>query len=168
MDRLRVSGAKVTWTKLPNLHLTLKFLGDTPETLLPDVCRAVSKACQGAESFEMKFGGAGAFPSSKRPQTLWLAARSGIDQITPVQRAIDESLHQLRYPKERRQYFPHLTLGRTRGGSPEQLRQLSDLIEQNSEFEAGISIIEEVIVFASTLDRELGPTYDVLSRTELA
>ena len=33
MDRLRVSGVKATWTKPQNLHLTLKFLGDTPETL---------------------------------------------------------------------------------------------------------------------------------------
>jgi 2'-5' RNA ligase len=167
MERLRVCGVKVTWTKLHNLHLTLKFLGDTPETLLPDVCRAVSKACQGVSAFEMNYAGAGAFPSAQRPQTLWLGTSSGLQEITSLQRSIDESLHQLRYPKERRQYLPHLTLGRTRGGTPQQFLELRQLIEQNATFDAGISIVEEVIVFSSTLDRETGPTYDVLSRTEL-
>ncbi|MGE0761072.1 MAG: RNA 2',3'-cyclic phosphodiesterase [Pirellulaceae bacterium] len=167
MERLRASGVKVTWTKLPNLHLTLKFLGDTPETLLPDVCRAVSKACQGLASFEMQFGGAGAFPSTQRPQTLWLGVQSGLEQIAALQQSVDNALFALRFPRERRRYLPHLTLGRTRGGTPAQLQQLHELLEQNRQFEAGVSYVEEVIVFASTLDRENGPTYDVLSRTEL-
>jgi 2'-5' RNA ligase len=167
MDLLRGSGAKVTWTKLHNLHLSLKFLGDTPETLLPDVCRAVSKACAGAKSFEMKFHGAGAFPSVQRPQTLWLGVSTGVRDVASLQQSIDQALHPLRYPKERRKYVPHLTLGRTRDGTAEQWQSLRELIESNAEFDAGISIVEEVIVFSSVLDREKGPTYEVLSRTEL-
>jgi 2'-5' RNA ligase len=167
-DKLRASGVKATWTKPHQLHLTLKFLGDTPETLLPEVCRAVSQACRGVASFEMRFGGAGAFPTTHRPQTLWLGATHGIEEISALQHAIDKELHQLRYPMERRRYVPHLTLGRTRGGTPDQLRELSALIESHANFYAGVSIVEEVIVFASYLDRVAGPTYQVLSRAELA
>jgi 2'-5' RNA ligase len=167
MDRMRASGIKATWTKPHNLHLTLKFLGDTPETLLVDVCRAVAKASVKVPAFEMKFGGAGAFPSVQRAQTLWLGVTLGTDEVTQLQQSIDEALFPLRYPKERRRFTPHLTLGRSRGGTPQQFAELRQIIENNAEFDAGISIVEEVIVFSSTLDRTAGPTYEVLSRTEL-
>lgn len=167
IDRLRVSGIKGTWTKPHNMHLTLKFLGDTPPTLLPDVCRAVMKASANTPAFEMRFGGAGAFPSNQRAQTLWMGVQSGIEEITALQQSIDEALFQLRYPKERRRFTPHLTLGRSRGGTPQQFAELRKLLDENAAFDAGVSFVEEVIVFSSTLDREAGPTYEVLSRTEL-
>lgn len=167
IDRLRASGIKATWTKPENMHLTLKFLGDTPETLLADVCRVVSKASVVIPSFEMHFGGAGAFPSNQRPQTIWLGVKNGLDEVTALQQSLDDALHQLRYPKEHRRFHPHLTLGRSRGGSPQQIAELKRIIEENANFDAGISIVEEVIVFESMLDRQNGPSYEVLSRTEL-
>jgi 2'-5' RNA ligase len=167
MNRLRSSGVKATWTKLDNAHLTLKFLGDTPETLLPDVCRAVIKAAKSVEPFELRFGGAGAFPSLQRPQTLWLGVQQGSAEITQLQQAVDEALFDLRYPKERGRYIPHLTLGRARGGSPQQFAELRSLLEANQEFDAGITIVEELVLFSSTLDREKGPIYDVLAHAEL-
>jgi 2'-5' RNA ligase len=168
VERLRPSGVKATWTKLHNLHVTLKFLGDTPDTLLPDVCRAVIKAAKTIEPFEMRFVGAGAFPSLQRPQTLWIGVEHGLEEIQQLQRAVDEALFQLRYPKERGRFSPHLTLGRARGGSPQQFAELRQLLEANAQFDAGVSVVEEVVVFSSTLDRMQGPIYDVLSRAELA
>lgn len=167
MDRLRASDVKATWTKLQNTHLTLKFLGDTSETLLPDVCRAVIKAAKTVEPFELRFTGAGAFPSLQRPQTLWLGVEHGLAEITELHRAVDEALFMLRYPKERGRFSPHLTLGRARGGSPQQFAELRRLLEVNAQFDAGISVVEDVVVFSSTLDRVKGPMYDVLSRAEL-
>lgn len=167
MDRLRVSGVKASWTKLQNIHLTLKFLGDTPETLLPDVCRAVIKGAATVEPFELTFRGAGAFPSLQRPQTLWIGVKVGMAEITELHAAIDEALFKLRYPKERGRFTPHLTLGRARGGTPEQFAELRKLLGENADFDAGVSVVEEVILFSSTLDRVNGPTYDVLARAEL-
>jgi 2'-5' RNA ligase len=167
MKRLSPSDVKATWTKLHNIHMTLKFLGDTPETLLPDVCRAVIKAAAKVEPFEMHFVGAGAFPSLQRPQTLWLGVREGSEEITELQQAVDEALFDLRYPKERGRYSPHVTLGRARGGAPQQFAELRRLLENNAQFDAGISVVEEVVVFSSTLDRVKGPTYDVLAHAEL-
>ena len=56
MERLRASGVRVSWTKLPNMHLTLKFLGDTPETLLVDVCRAVIEKAGFGKNFTHRTG----------------------------------------------------------------------------------------------------------------
>jgi 2'-5' RNA ligase len=167
IDRLKTSGIKASWSKPDKMHLTLKFLGDTPETLLADVCRAVQKASAGIACFELRFGGAGAFPSLQRPQTLWLGVQSGLAEIMALQQSIDEALFQLRYPKEHRRFTPHLTLGRCRGGTPEQFAELRRIIEENAAFNGGVSIIEEVIVFESILERGTEPAYEVLSRTEL-
>src|SRR5688572_1484865 len=87
IDRMRSSGIKATWTKPHNMHLTIKFLGDTPETLLAEMCRVVSKASVVIPSFELRFGGAGAFPSNQRPQTLWLGVRDGVEEITALQQS---------------------------------------------------------------------------------
>jgi 2'-5' RNA ligase len=149
------------------MHLTLKFLGDTAETLLPDVCRAVIKAAANVEPFELTFVGAGAFPTLQRPQTLWLGVKEGLNEIAELHSAVDESLFLLRYPKERSRFLPHLTLGRARGGSPEQFAELRRILEESSQFDAGVSVVEEAILYSSTLDRVNGPSYDVLARAEL-
>lgn len=167
IERFRETGVKATFTKMENLHLTLKFLGDTPETLIPDVCRAVTRACANIAPFPLRFGCAGAFPHLDHPQTLWLGVLDGSPEITALQQAVEEQLFQLRFPRERRRFLPHLTLGRSRGGTPPQFAALREIIEQSAVFDGGVSIIEEVLVISSSLDRHSGPTYDVLSRTDL-
>ena len=167
IDQFKTTGVKASWAKPENMHLTLKFLGDTPETLLAEVCRAVQKASEKLACFELRFGGAGAFPGLQRPQTLWMGVQSGLEEITSLQESIDEALFQLRYPRERRRFTPHLTLGRCRGGSPQQFAELGHIIEENAAFNGGVSITEEVIVFESMLERGSEPIYEVLSRTEL-
>jgi 2'-5' RNA ligase len=167
IDRLKTSGVKASWTNPEKMHLTLKFLGDTPETLLAEVCRAVQKASEKIACFELRFGGAGAFPHAQRPQILWMGVESGLAEVTSLQESVDEALFQLRYPRERRRFTPHLTLGRCRGGTPEQFQEIRRIIEENTAFPGGVSIIEEVVVFESMLERGAEPVYEALSRTEL-
>lgn len=167
MELLGGSGVKASWTKLQNMHLTLKFLGDTPETLLPDVCRAVIKAAASVEPFEMHFAEVGAFPSLQRPQTLWLGVREGAAEVAELHQAVDEKLLELRYPRERGRFTPHLTLGRARSGSPADFADLRRRMEEQQQFDAGLSIVDEVLVYSSILDRVNGPSYEVLARAPL-
>jgi 2'-5' RNA ligase len=90
-----------------------------------------------------------------------------LPEITELFHAVDDALFMLRYPKERGRFSPHLTLGRARGGSPQQFADLRRLLDENSQFDAGVSVVDDVVVFSSTLDRVHGPTYDVLSRAPL-
>ncbi len=166
IELLRGAGGDVKWVEPHNLHLTLKFLGDVAETEVNSVCQAVARAAAGMPPFLMSVQGAGAFPHIGRPRTIWIGVEEGTEPLQSLQRAVDKALKPLGFPKEQRAFHPHLTLGRIRRGGPE-LHALSDRLREQQGFDAGSSMIDEVVVYASYLDRS-GPTYQAMSRVALA
>ena len=165
IDRLKVAGATVKWVQPSHLHLTLKFLGDVEDAKIPSVCQAVLDAAAELKPFSIEWRGAGAFPASERPRTVWLGLGVGQESAASLQAAIEERLEKLGFHKEARRFHGHLTLGRVRGGGPT-TRQLGELIGRNADFEAGKMTVSQVVVFASELNRS-GPTYTTLSRAKL-
>jgi len=165
IDRLRESGAKVSWTRPENLHITLKFLGDTPDAQVGTVCRAVSEVAARFEPFRLRLFGAGAFPRSERPRTLWIGVDEGSDAAIALQRAVEDALYDAGFPPERRRFTPHLTLGRVRSGGPT-MEALGQLVQQNADFDAGVTVIDELVTYASILEKT-GATYQVLGRAPL-
>ena len=68
------------------MHLTLKFLGDVPDTDTPDICRVVQKVADDFEPFEIICRGAGTFPNVRDPRTLWIGIEDGADELSGLQR----------------------------------------------------------------------------------
>ena len=166
IERLQASDVQVKWVNPSNMHLTLKFLGDVAEAELPAVCRAVDQAATPLQLFEISLVGAGAFPDLRRPRTVWIGVDRGADALCRLQAALDKSLKKLGFPKERRRFHPHLTIGRIRqSGAAASL--LGDRIRELEQFDAAGATIDSVVVFASHLAKT-GPTYEVLSRAPLA
>jgi 2'-5' RNA ligase len=168
IKRLKKSEADVRWVTTENLHITLKFLGDVPNVEVPDICRHVSEAVADFEPFEIEFRGAGAFPDAARPKTVWIgvAPGEGFERLSALNDAIEERLKEaLGFPKERRRFQPHLTIGRVNSFNAAQ-DLLGEMIAQQAEFDASLAEIDEVLTFASFLDRT-GPTYNVMGRAEL-
>ena len=163
--RFRKTDIKATWTKPENLHVSLKFLGDIDETQIPDLCRRVASVAQSHAPFQLSFTTAGAFPSGDRPRAVWMGVGEGRGEITELQAEIEESLLDLRIPRERRRFKPHLTLGRIREGGPK-AKELTAIIEQNAEFDGQSCRVDCVLTLASYLERS-GPTYQVLARAPL-
>jgi 2'-5' RNA ligase len=165
IDDLRGADADVNWVQAQQMHLTLKFLGDVPDTETPDVCRVVEKVAAAHEPFEIMFRGLGAFPNAQHPRTLWIALADGGQELKSLQAAIDEALKtELGYAKEQRGFHPHLTIGRVKHEPPG--GELERLIEQHAEFEADLAVVDEVVTFAS-FPGPKGPTHDAMSRAEL-
>jgi 2'-5' RNA ligase len=164
--RLRVVDAKVSWVLPANMHITLKFLGDQPDDAVAEICQAVQEGAAGVAPFEFLCRGAGAFPDLRRPRTLWLGVQGGLDEFVELHTAIDAALARRRFPKDRRGFRPHLTLGRVRqvGSDGEQMVRL---LQEHEQFEGGVTAVDEVVVFASELTRS-GPQYEVLARAPLA
>jgi 2'-5' RNA ligase len=161
---LRAAEADVKWVETQNLHLTLQFLGEVPEQMISAVCKAVEQGAAQVQPFDLEVRGAGAFPNSNRPRTLWIGADAGCDQMAELHDYVALELSELGFQDEDRKFQTHLTIGRTRSGK--NVMQLGQLLKQHADFDAGQMCVEKVTVFSSQLQRG-GPTYEVLGAARL-
>ncbi len=165
IDLLRASDANVKWVDAANIHLTLNFLGDVDERQIPEVCAAIHVAAQSVDPFELVCAGVGAFPNAQRPRTLWIGTDEGTDEVCALQSSTETELDEIGFPKEKRKFKPHLTIGRIRRGGGS-VRRLNEMLKETSEFDAGKTIVSEVVVFSSELQPS-GPVYHALARCPL-
>src|SRR5437899_2875752 len=163
IDKLRVAPAEINWVRPQQMHLTLKFLGDVPDTEAPDICRVVNQVAAGFEPFEITCRGVGAFPNISNPRTLWIGIEDGIDELKRLQAELDAALkRELGFAKEPRGFHPHLTLGRVKRELPGGRGELTQLLEQHVHFDADLAVIDELVTFASFLGRQ-GPSHEPLA-----
>ena len=78
----------VKWVAAENIHLTLKFLGDTPRGRLPELGAALQAACAGLAPFEVSIEGRGCFPNLRRPRVIWVAVREKGQALVRLQAAV--------------------------------------------------------------------------------
>jgi 2'-5' RNA ligase len=166
IDELRAASAEVTWVAPHNMHLTVKFLGDVAAEKIPQVCEAVARAAADTKPFDLEVRGLGAFPNASRPRTIWLGLGSGEEELAALAGRVESALEELGFAREARGFHGHLTLGRVRRPTPA-LATLTRLLQNQPDFEAGLTPINEVVVFSSQLS-PAGPTYEALSRARLA
>ena len=92
------------------MHITLKFIGGTD----PGNLRRIQSALAGIRSDQpvtLEFRGVGFFPNEKRPRVFWIGAEAS-PNLKTLAADVDQSLHQLGFALEERQFTPHLTLAR--------------------------------------------------------
>jgi 2'-5' RNA ligase len=112
--RLQAAGTAVRWVKPKNVHLTLKFLGDSDPALDAPIRRAMQAAVAGQGPLELALGGLGGFPSLSRPRVLWLAVNGEIERLQRLQADLEAGLAAIGFAPERRPSRAHLTVGRIR------------------------------------------------------
>lgn len=111
---LRGSVRGVRWVAAANLHLTLKFLGDVESGQVSRVANAIAGALEGSPPVEVTLAGAGVFPPRGRPRVVWLDLAAGAEGIASLQGEVGRALEPLGFPREKRPFTPHLTVGRVK------------------------------------------------------
>jgi 2'-5' RNA ligase len=111
------AGARdVRWVRLDGLHLTLRFLGPTPDERIAPTMAAVDVVGRAATGpIEVEFAGSGTFPSGRRPRTLWIGLVHGVGALSELAAATDDALVDAGWPPDGRPFRPHLTLARSDG-----------------------------------------------------
>lgn len=117
---------RLRWTREEGIHLTLKFLGETPEDRVPEIAAAIERAAAGRRPSRLSLGRLGTFGGRRNPRVLWVDLDSDSEPLIALQESVDEALSQLGFPREQRRFSPHLTLARVR---PETARDLAAAIE---------------------------------------
>ena len=115
MAELRASGAPLKLVKLEQVHLTLKFLGDTEEALVPRIVEGMRRSVAGVAPFAIRVRGTGAFPNLRRMRVLWVGLEGG-QPLVEIARRLEAEVEPLGYPREGRDFSPHVTLARVREG----------------------------------------------------
>lgn len=144
---LRATGAGCSWVKADNLHLTLKFLGDVPETMLADIFESVKNSAGHFDRFHANLEKVGTF-GGKIPRVVWVGIGGDVEKITQLANEIDKDLSKLGFERESRPFSPHLTVGRVR--NPKNISSMLEKIDEIS-LPTDKFIIYKVIVMKSVL-----------------
>jgi len=161
---LQVSLEGAHWVEPKNLHVTLQFLGDVPLNDLPLLIRAVTQSLHQTDSFDLTFQGVGAFPNQESPKTIWIGCREGSEDLKQLAERICNGLIPLGFPKEARNFSPHLTIGRIK--KVDLRLPLMSLLDEQQNRLFGSCSVSEVQIFSSELTRR-GPIYDELATIPL-
>ena len=125
-----------------------------------------AKVCAKAAAFDLRLGGVGAFPTSRRPKTLWAGVTTGAEKLQGLYAAIEEPLIDLgSYRQEERAYTPHLTLGRVTGDDDGEALALE--LPKQMGWTGGQMEVTELAIYTSE-SRKTGYEYTVVGRAPLA
>jgi RNA 2',3'-cyclic 3'-phosphodiesterase len=113
IDALKRSGAEVKWVSIENIHITMQFLGETEETLIPMIKESLKKILSPYTPFYIKIAKVGCFPEGKRPRIIWI----GVEDAQPLKNIHAEITNEMMkygFRKEERDFTPHITIGRVK------------------------------------------------------
>jgi 2'-5' RNA ligase len=160
--QLHRTGADVNWTSPDLMHVTVLFLGDLNDRELVTVCRIAAEIAAREPRFTMRVRGTGAFPTPRRPKTLWAGIADESGTLQSLHRQLEARLiDAIGYRPEERGYTPHLTLGRVKPQSDTTV--LAAELGRLSEWDGGEVLVQELRIYRSELRRE-GPEYTVIGR----
>ena len=114
IDGLKRPDDGIAWIREPNLHYTLRFLGDLEPDRVDAARAATREAAAASTAFQVALGAAGAFPDMRRPKILWLGTRAGGEGMTALAASLERALGTRGFEADDRPYAPHLTVGRVR------------------------------------------------------
>jgi 2'-5' RNA ligase len=104
--------ARLRWVRPEGIHLTLKFLGETPAERCPEIEAAVGRSVRGVPPFELQLGKLGTFGNRKSPRVLWVDLGGDVETLAELQSQVEAELGPLGFPDDGRPFSPHLTLAR--------------------------------------------------------
>jgi len=163
LNELSASRADIKVVKSGLLHVTLKFLGQTEESLVPEIEKRIEAACAGVPPFRIKLKGMGAFPSLSNIRVVWVGIENG-EPLEKIARALENSMSELGFKEEKRGFKPHLTLARMRSGR--NAADVQEILKANAASEFGDYLVDRIRLKKSVLSPQ-GPTYSVVHEHRL-
>ena len=154
-----VPNRAVRWVGREQMHLTLRFLGDTAVSQLPDLQRELAELVGKHQPFSLRLRGVGAFPNQKRPRVVWAGLAGDLTPLRKMQAEMEERVVALGWLPEKWAYNPHLTLGRVKDASAARGLNWAVKLEERA---FGVTAVQ---LMRSEL-RPSGPVYSV--RQEVA
>jgi RNA 2',3'-cyclic 3'-phosphodiesterase len=161
-EQLRPAQADVSWVRPANLHATLKFLGEVEPKRVERLRGALVEVVRAVAPFRIRLGGVGTF--GRPPRVVWVGVGDGAGPLTELAERVETALGQVGFPKERRGFSAHLTLGRVRSGK--NLERLLQAIADVPPGDMGETAVDAIALMQSELN-PAGSIYTELDRCPL-
>ena len=149
--RTAVPEARASWAREETLHLTLKFLGDTPLTQVERLSQATQRAANTVGPFEVIIGSRGAFPPNGQPRVLWIGIEDPSGQLALLHQVLEDECAQAGLAREQRPFHPHLTIARLR--KPQGSRRLAQ-VHKEMGFDPETVLVSDLALIRSELRSE--------------
>ena len=152
IDGLTPAVPSIRWADPAQTHLTLRFLGWTTRERLSVLETRLAALAGATPALSARVGGLGLFPPSGRARVLWVGVALP-PEGTKLQADCEAAAVASGFPPERRDFKPHLTLGRWRDPAPRPRLRDADL---------GSAVLDRLTLFRSEL-RHTGSEYTPLA-----
>jgi 2'-5' RNA ligase len=155
---------KIKWVDPAVMHITIAFLGDTDERIIPSVSDLIKQTALNHPSFELFFKGTGLFRNLHDPRVIWIGTEAN-PILQSIKTELDNDLSKFGFEKETREFRPHLTLGRIK--YLKDRSALEEAIHLYKDQDIQKEQISELIYFESILKPE-GPEYHSINIASLS
>jgi 2'-5' RNA ligase len=145
----------VRWFPEENLHLTLRFIGDTEPEKAARLEETLARVR--VEPFILTVGGVGLFPTRGPAKVLWAGTGNGHPRLHQLRKQVDEALLSVDTALDVHSFHPHFTLGRLTADY--EAKPLAKFIERHATFEAPPFRVSEFQLMASELPPGRPPVY---------
>lgn len=146
----------VRWVPSKNLHVTLKFLGSCKISKIPELIKVMQKSCAFLP-LKLLIGNVGGFPSHSSARVIWVGAEDIEGKLTDLYKTIERGAGSCGFPREKRRYQPHITIGRSKNG----VKITNELLEVSKD--KRILEVNEITLFQSILKKS-GAEYSVIQK----
>lgn len=150
----RTPSGAVKWVEPQRMHLTLRFLGNTPLDKLDALAAALDDVAERHAPFELHLDALGCFPNERAPRVIWVGVQGDLATAEALRGAIEERIEPLGWEPEEKSFRPHLTLGRVKE------RKADIELPWGQGVAPAVINVEEIVLFESEL-RRTGPRYTV-------
>jgi 2'-5' RNA ligase len=118
-DQLASRRDRVSWVRDEQLHLTLRFLGDTEDALVPDLERELEELAARHAAPALRLGEPGIFGHADAPRVLWVGLKGELAGLEALAADLEKRLRRLGLPPADHGFKAHLTLGRVKSCRPD-------------------------------------------------
>lgn len=154
---------KIRWVNPQQLHLTLKFFGETPEPAIEEIRSGLRLVTGQHEPLSFILRGVGIFGSRYQPRVIWAGTHDDAMLRNLAEEVLD-TMAVVGFPRDRLPFVPHLTLGRISNVGNK--KRLSDWVSENEDRELQMVSVSEVILYESIL-KTTGAVYSVVESFRL-
>ncbi|MBX3437418.1 MAG: RNA 2',3'-cyclic phosphodiesterase [Planctomycetaceae bacterium] len=154
LDDLASLGRAVKPVAIENLHLTVKFLGNTDPVWISGVEKVLQEIAASTPEFDVALQGLGAFPSPSRPLVIWTGMTPS-EVVSRLASDVESALVRFGFAAETRPFHPHVTLARIKTRPS---RELAGLLERHPETEFATFPVRAIVLMQSQLTPS-GPRY---------